>query len=319
MGKERELVDFHFHSCLSDGTEDIPSIIREAKRKNVVAMALTDHNTGDGVIEFVRACEEARIRALEGVEVYAAFPITDWSLDPRFCGPVPDVVILGRELCWEKFQPYKDLLFEYWWGTWIPETLEKIRSAGFSVPHLTEAEAKVQAGYAVPPVFHQVVENSGNLFPLTRICQEEFEGTVTAEDIEKSPVRWADKYLWAVGKRAFVLRGPKEFGVEQAVQLARDMGGELFAAHPGGDYGNWTEEHLHHFVRCGGKGIEVWQYFHTAKQVNLFLQYAVRHNLLVSGGSDWHGNNEIQTLGCSRKPRVRTPLWVSDQLFERLP
>lgn len=52
MQKKGALVDFHLRSVYSDGSETIDSIIKEAKNYRVVAMALTDHNAGEGIIEF---------------------------------------------------------------------------------------------------------------------------------------------------------------------------------------------------------------------------------------------------------------------------
>lgn len=318
-GTDKGLADFHFHSHYSDGSENIAGIIAEAKARGVKALSLTDHNTEKGVKEFTKACKIAGIKAFEGTEIYAAFPQTSWSMDYNFCGPIPDVTILGRELDWNEFKPYKDMLFNYWLKVWVPSSLEKMRSAGFKVPNLTKDEiGKQLKDYAVPPVFHETIKNPENWPRLLEICQE-FERNIIMPDIEKNPVRWANKHLFAVGKAAYEFRGPREFGVMEAVDLATDMGGVLFAAHPGGEYANWTTQHLDYFIQCGGEGIEVWQYFHTSEQINLFLQYAVRYNLLVSGGSDWHGKNGRQTLGCWDKPEVQTPSWVTDHLFEKLP
>lgn len=319
MEKDKGLADFHSHSLYSDGSENIAGIIAEAKARGVRALALTDHNTEKGVKEFIKACRKENILAFEGTEIYAAFPETDWSMDRNFCGPIPDVTILGRKLDWNEFKPYKDMLFDYWLNIWIPSSLEKMNSAGLKVQNLTKDEIRKQLkNYAVPPIFHDTVKNPENWSRLLEICQE-FEQNITMPDMEKNPVRWANKHLFAIGKAAYEFRGPKEFGVKEAVKLADNMGGVLFAAHPGGEYANWTNQHLDYFIQCGGKGIEVWQYFHTQEQIYLFLEYAIRYDLLVSGGSDWHGKNGRQTLGCWGKPEVQTPFWVAEQFFERLP
>ena len=53
MSAKKALVDFHFHSIHSDGSETIESAIKEAKKRGVIALALTDHNNGEGVGEVV--------------------------------------------------------------------------------------------------------------------------------------------------------------------------------------------------------------------------------------------------------------------------
>lgn len=315
---EKKLADFHFHSTFSDGSEDIAGIIKEAKARNVTALALTDHNTEKGVKEFVKACNEAEIEALEGVEIYAAFPKEEWAWDINKCGPVPDMIILGRKLNWKKFEEYKRALRDYWVTIWLPETLEKLKQIGFNVPFLTEREIQEQVDNGVPPVLHEIPKNPDNWPKLLQICRE-FDSSFEKEDLEKNPIAAANRYVYSFQTGAYVLRGPQEFGVKEAVDLAEQMGGVLFAAHPGGNYGNWSTEHLDYFIRMGGGGIEIWHYYHKQDQIRLFLEYAARYDLLVSGGSDWHGKNGKTTLGCWDKPEVQTPMWVADRLFEKLP
>jgi hypothetical protein len=312
-------VDLHFHSVYSDGSEEIPAIIEEAKKRDVVALALTDHNNGAGVPKFMAACKEAGILSLEGTEIYASFPETEWSWNPDFCGPVPDVIILGRKLNWQELEKYQELLREYRFEYWLPETLKGLAKAGLKVPNLTKDEMREQiANLGLPRILHDVPNNPDNLDSLWNVCLF-YEPEVAKEEVEKSPVRWANKHLYAIGKLAYALRAPEEWTLRKAVELAKAMGGVLFAAHPGGEYGNWSDEHLDFFVNQGGEGIEVYQYWHSSLQMEKFSKFAKKHDLLVSGGSDWHGKNGKATLGCWDKPSVQTPFEVFEQLLDRLP
>jgi len=317
--EKKGLVDLHFHSAYSDGSEGIPSIVEEAKKQGVVALALTDHNNGIGTEEFMAACKEADIVALEGTEIYASFSENSWSWNPDYCGPVPDVVILGRELNWKKFEKYREMLVEYQSGYWLSETLKRLRAAGLKVPTLTREEMRLQfENTGFPRILHDVPKDFDNWPRIWEICHE-FDSKIKMEDISQNPVRWANRHLYAIGKQAYVLRCPEYFTVEAAVNLAEAMGGILFAAHPGGDYANWSDKHLDLFVEQGGKGIEVYQYWHTEAQIKKFLNYAKEHNLLISGGSDWHGKNGRPTLGCWDKPSVQMPLKAFKKLLQQLP
>lgn len=317
MGERQNLVDFHFHTNHSDGSESVASAIEEAKLRGVTALALTDHNTENGTQEFMALCKRAGIMAFEGVEIYAAFPKTDWAWDMTKCGPVPDMTILGRRLNWTKFAEYKKNLRDYWITKWLPQTLKKLRALGFKVPSLTKKEIQEQVDIGMPPVLHDVPKNFENWAVLLKIAQE-FDSLVTLKDIQQNQVAVANRYVYSIQGGAYVLRGPQEFGVKEAVVLADQMGGVLFAAHPGGNYANWSVQHLDYFVQNNGGGIEVWQYYHKPDQIRLFLEYAVRYELLVSGGSDWHGKNGKAGLGCWDKPENQTPSWVADQLFDLL-
>lgn len=64
-------VDLHTHSTASDGTRSPTDVIAEAKRVGLAAIALTDHDTIDGVAEAATAAEAAGIRLIPGVELSA--------------------------------------------------------------------------------------------------------------------------------------------------------------------------------------------------------------------------------------------------------
>lgn len=321
MEVKKGLVDFHFHTNNSDGSASVDWAVAEAKRLGVVALALTDHNTGRGVKEFVRACDGAGIVALEGVEIYVAFPQEEWAWDLRTCGPVPDMTILGKELDWDLFErEYAGPLRDYQEKVWLPRTLEKLRSLGLKVPELTDEEIAAQVALCKtpPPILQDIPVNKENWPQILEICRR-YEPEFSMERLQKKPFAAAVRYAYSFGYDAYFLRGPQEFGVWEAVDLAERMGGVIFAAHPGGSFANWSQNHLNYFAERGGGGIEVWQYYHKPEQIRLFSEYALRYDLLVSGGSDWHGVNNETALGCWDKPEVRTPIWVVDQLLEKLP
>lgn len=317
----KKLVDLHFHSCYSDGMVDVPGIIKEAKKREVVgALALTDHNIGKGVPEFIVACKEAGILALEGVEIYASFAEHEWSWDESKCGPMPDVTILGRKLNWDEFKRYQQKLIQYWFEYWLPETLKRLRQVGLIVPELSKEEMWEQIKDSGVPrvIHHDVPENPQNWPKILEVCQKHYPN-LTADQVKAQPDEWLTRGFYDIGRPAYVLRVMDGWTVRSAVELAEAMGGVLFAAHPGGNFGNWTDKHLEFFVRQGGKGIEIWQYYHKPEQIQKFKDFAREHNLLVSGGSDWHGPQKKPTLGCWDKPENQTPHEVFGTLMERLP
>jgi DNA polymerase-3 subunit alpha len=75
-------VHLHVHSeySLLDGASRIPALVARAKELGMPALALTDHGTMHGTIDFYRACRRAGIRPIIGVETYlAARSMTDRS------------------------------------------------------------------------------------------------------------------------------------------------------------------------------------------------------------------------------------------------
>ena len=64
-------VDLHAHSTASDGSRSPADVVREAKRVGLSAIALTDHDTLDGIPEAVAAGTELGVRVVPGVELSA--------------------------------------------------------------------------------------------------------------------------------------------------------------------------------------------------------------------------------------------------------
>src|SRR5207342_3210422 len=65
------LVDLHMHSTASDGSRSPADVVRAAKRAELVAIALTDHDTVAGLAEARAAGEELGVRIINGVELSA--------------------------------------------------------------------------------------------------------------------------------------------------------------------------------------------------------------------------------------------------------
>src|SRR2546428_164067 len=83
-------VHLHLHTeySLLDGHSRIPALIARAKQLGMPAVAITDHGTMYGVIEFYLRAKEAGINPIIGVEAYVA-PRTLVDRDPEL-GPAPD-------------------------------------------------------------------------------------------------------------------------------------------------------------------------------------------------------------------------------------
>ena len=70
------LIDLHTHSTCSDGTLKPEALVRAAKGRKVSVLSLTDHDTTEGVPEFLAACRHTGVRGLSGIELSAEAPYT---------------------------------------------------------------------------------------------------------------------------------------------------------------------------------------------------------------------------------------------------
>jgi hypothetical protein len=90
------------------------------------------------------------------------------------------------------------------------------------------------------------------------------------------------------------------FDPAEAIDLVHNAGGIAFIAHPGS---NRKDEAITHFKEHGLDGIEVFHSKHTPAQTRHYKELASRLNLLISGGSDWHGRNDPRAeIGGQRVP-----------------
>jgi hypothetical protein len=59
-------IDLHTHSTFSDGTLSPASLVKKARMKGITVLSLTDHDTIDGMGEFMKACRSCGIKCLTG-------------------------------------------------------------------------------------------------------------------------------------------------------------------------------------------------------------------------------------------------------------
>ena len=108
-----------------------------------------------------------------------------------------------------------------------------------------------------------------------------------------------EKYL-IKGRPAFVTR--MRLMPEEAIDLILKIGGIPVLAHP--KYGVPNKKILRHLVRKGLKGMEVYYPTHTSQEKERYLNWALEYGLLITGGSDCHGDlpGRPEAIGQVRVP-----------------
>ena len=123
-------------------------------------------------------------------------------------------------------------------------------------------------------------------------------GNIGRPDIAKLCIKYGyaesvqdafDKYLISAFDK---IRNIKEtLNYQECLNLIFESGGIPVLAHPKTLKLNENEltELIEKMVQCGLKGIEVYHSTHSITEINLYLKIAQKYNLLISGGSDYHG------------------------------
>jgi hypothetical protein len=258
------LIDLHIHSNASDGSYAPAEVVRYAKEGGLTAIALTDHDTVEGLPEAVAAGEQYGVEVIPGVEISARFPGGTMH-------------ILGLAIDYtnghldERLAVLKQARAER-----NPQIVAKLNALGISIT-MAQVEAISGGGQVGRPHIARALMQSGYVHSL----QEAF-----------------DKYL---GWRCPAYVSKFRFPQEEAIAMIRDVQGVPVLAHPftlelGSAFA--LRNQLVELKGLGLAGIEVFYSEHTPEQEALYLKLARELNLLVTGGSDYHGANKPEiTLG----------------------
>ena len=242
--------DLHLHSFRSDGVLAPAQVVAKAALAGLKAMALTDHDTVDGVEEAVRAAPPG-LEVIPGVELSALYRGREIHLLAYFLDPADRRL---REFL-EPFQNERRLRAERIVArlnaVGVPVTMEEVSAiagaAGTSLgrPHL--AEAIVRHG--------------------------------AARNLDDAFLRYLRR-----GQSAYV---PKPcIPAQEALRVVRSHGGAVVVAHPALNLADSDTEAL---AGEGLDGIEVWHPKHDEDQRQRLAAIARRAGVVASGGSDYHG------------------------------
>lgn len=273
------MIDLHFHSTFSDGSLTPEELAARAAEAGLTAAALTDHDSCAGVPRFMAAATEAGVASVAGVEISADYqPGTMHMLGYGFD---PEDRNLEEHLAWiREGREARN-----------SEILHKLLAMGC---HLTWEEVAAKAGEDVigRPHFAQVLLDKG----YAKDNREVFE-----------------KYL---GRGCPAYADRRRLSPEDAIKLIRQAGGVAVLAHPFTlKLGKWDlKKLLRRLCDAGLEGIEVYYSEHTKIMQDHYRRLAKDYNLILTGGTDFHG---VQTPDI-QLGRGFGSLKVPDEVFRQL-
>ena len=247
-------IDLHLHTTHSDGSFSTAEVMAFAKQAGLTALAITDHDIVDGIPEATAIGKELGIEVVPGVEISSRLGESELH-------------ILGYFMQWtdpQLAQRLKTLRDSRHLRN--PKIVQRLNELGIPI---TYEEVRALAG----------TESVGRPH-IARLLMEKKFVTSAKEAF--------DRYL-ANGRPAFVDRELPE--PAEAVRWIREAGGVPVLAHP--TWVRTSAEGLRVLVRelkaAGLGGIEVHYSTHTPSQTTEYLDLATQCDLLVTGGSDFHG------------------------------
>lgn len=241
--------DLHVHTTASDGTQTPEEIVDLACKKGLSAIALTDHDTTDGIDLAREAASGTGLEIIPGVELN-----TDWE--------DTEIHILGY------FLDYRSL--------YLQEILDKMRQA--REERAEKMIAKLSAlGVALS------YENLKKIAGKATICRPHIAQAMIAAGYVSSIKEAFEKYIGR-GKEAYVPR--TRMDPFTAIAVIEKAKGVPVLAHPG--LAN-RDNLIPALVKKGLLGIEVYYPQHTPEMIDKYRWYSKRYCLVMTGGTDYHG------------------------------
>lgn len=268
-----ELIDLHTHSTASDGTLAPAQVAAAAAEAGLAAVALTDHDTTQGLAEFLTAAAPGGPELVPGVELSVDRPgggslhlVGLWvdPEEPRFK---------------EGLERVQNARLER-----NPKIAARLRELGLDVS-LEEVAAAAGGGQVGRPHFAQVLVDKGMV---------------------GGPGEAFGRYLKR-GAPAYVEK--QRLTPEQAMELIRGAGGISVLAHPGllELHPAALEKLAARLMEQGLTAIEAYYSEHNPAQERSLKEMAARLGLAVSGGSDFHGFNKPGIRLGAGKGTLRVP------------
>ncbi len=247
-------IDLHIHSTHSDGSFTPAELVEEAKRVGVSAIALTDHDSINGITEITRSGEECGMETIPGVELSTEYGTAEIHVVGLFIDP-------DNEALKEQIRMFVDNR-----NNRNVKMIDKLREKGFDITADAVYERNPGAVIARPHIARYLVE------------------TGQAKDVQSV----FDEYI-AQGKCCYVER--YKITPVEAVKLIHDAGGIAVLAHPClYKIPRETLLTLISEMKEGGlDGIEALYGRNEGNDEEEYCQIAQDFDLLLSGGSDFHG------------------------------
>ena len=248
--------DLHIHTYYSDSTASPLEVIEQAHHCGLGCIAITDHDTIDGIKPTIEAAKKFDIEVIPGIE-----------LSTDFHGK--DIHVLGYFFDYEN-----EGLIDYLISIQnsrverMEKMIKKLQTLGISDITLEEVCALVKSKSVGRPHLAAVLMNKGKV----------------------SSIRQAfDRYL-AEGATAYVPKFKQT--PHEAIAFIRKIGGIAVLAHP---MATQVDELIAGFVESGLGGLEVYYPNASEQTIQFYYRLAKKYQLAITGGSDAHGEAKKNT------------------------
>lgn len=266
--------DLHLHSNYSDGSDSPKELVEKVKKHELSAFALTDHDTIAGCIEIKKYLPKD-IKFIAGTELTCIADTVKCHILGYNCNPknetLNQLILKGKQLRRQKLDKRIQYLSDIWNVNLTQDELDWLYSRNSVV--------KIHIG--------NILVNRG---------------------LADNNIDAMKKYLDGCQT------GNTRFDGAEGIQTIEASGGIPVWAHPLGGEG---EKHLSpdEFYKkfdimksFGIKGLECYYSRYNLDEIKFLVDFASKNNMLISGGSDYHGRNKTVKFGQLNTDNTEIPI-----------
>ncbi|PVX24162.1 MAG: hypothetical protein CW691_08445 [Candidatus Bathyarchaeum sp.] len=289
------IIDLHIHSkTCSDGNLPVEKIIEEAKTRKIGLMSITDHDSIGCQNRAMTLAQKNGIRYISGVELNITFS------HPNFCnGKAASLDLLGYNFELDSNELHKKLeQISQYREERAAQILEKLNTEfekeglrNFTKNDLTQIQNSADGVLGRPHIADYMIKQG-----IVKDRKEAFNMYLVKCNVPKYPL-----YL------------------KEASSLLRNAGGKVVLAHPNDPYGtslvklteslqeqtNIIKDSMLNYL----DGIECWHSRSSPETTNHYVDFAKKHDLLMTGGSDCHQKPVIMGT-------IKVPEFVANQFIK---
>ena len=283
-------IDLHIHNkTCSDGNLTIEEVFQEATKRNISLISITDHDSVDCQERAIALAKSRGMSYITGIELNVTFhyPEDDKDVSLDFLGYGYEI---GNQALKDKLRLLKEhrekralqILAN------LNSAFEKEGIEKFTGEDIRKIEDSVDGVFGRPHIANYLIEKG-----IVKDKQEAFDKYLVRCDVPKYPLSLAE-----------------------ASHLIRNAGGVLVHAHPDDPHGTSLvtithdlqgqtkviEKYMLQYI----DGVECWHSRHDERARAHYIEFAKKHHMLMTGGSDCH--QKPVTMGT-----VDIPDWVAEQ------
>lgn len=248
------MIDLHSHSTASDGSLSPSELVSYAASKGVTVLALTDHDTLDGLAECGTACQNSGITFVPGVELNIDWPTGEFHLLGLSLKAVsPSLTALLKDLQESRIERNRKIV-------------ETMNNDGIPVSFEALSKHYDTKSLGRPHIADFLVKNK-----IVKTAQQAF-----------------DRFL---GKGRPYYVGRQGLDLDEAISAIVDSGGIPVLAHPMSLYVSWgkIEPVLTDLFARGIKGLEAWHPGARVAECMRLEEMGRKLGFFITAGSDFHG------------------------------